>query len=37
MPWIGSRTAIAFDPSFIPKSGKQTHGIGYFWSGTSWY
>lgn len=33
MPWIGNRTAIAFDPSFIPKSGKQTPGIGYFWSG----
>ena len=33
MPWIGSRIAIAFDPSFIPKSGKQTPGIGYFWSG----
>jgi hypothetical protein len=33
MPWIGSRTAVAFDPSFIHKSGKQTSGIGYFWSG----
>ena len=33
MPWIGSRNAIAFDPSFIHKSGKQTPGIGYFWSG----
>ena len=33
MPWIGSRTAVAFDPSFIHKSGKQTPGIGYFWSG----
>ena len=32
-PWIGSRCAIAFDPSFIHKSGKQTPGIGYFWSG----
>lgn len=28
-----SRTAIAIDPSFVPKSGKQTPGIGYFWSG----
>ncbi len=33
MPWIGSRTAVAFDPSFIHKSGKHTPGIGYFWSG----
>jgi len=27
------RRAIAFDPSFIHKSGKHTPGIGYFWSG----
>ncbi len=33
LPWIGSRNAIAFDPSFIHKSGKHTPGIGYFWSG----
>lgn len=25
---------IAFDPSFIPKSGKHTPNIDYFWSGT---
>ena len=25
--------AIAFDPSYISKSGKQTPGLGYFWSG----
>ena len=31
----GKRRAIAFDPSFIHKSGKQTPGIGYFWSGCS--
>ena len=31
--WIGTRNAVAFDPSFIHKSGKQTPGIGYFWSG----
>ena len=24
---------IAFDPSYIPKSGKSTFGTGYFWSG----
>lgn len=26
-------TAIAFDPSYISKSGKKTPGVGYFWSG----
>ncbi len=29
----GKRQVIAFDPSYIPKSGKATLGIGYFWSG----
>lgn len=24
---------IAFDPSYLPKSGKHTAGLGYFWSG----
>lgn len=24
---------IAFDPSYLPKSGKHTDGVGYFWSG----
>jgi hypothetical protein len=24
---------IAFDPSYMPKSGKCTDGVGYFWSG----
>jgi hypothetical protein len=24
---------IAFDPSYVPKSGKRTPGVGYFWSG----
>ena len=33
MPWIGKRNAVAFDPSFLSKSGHQTPGIGYFWSG----
>lgn len=32
-PYMGRCSAIAFDASFIPKSGKQTPGIGYFWSG----
>lgn len=26
---------IAFDPSYIPKSGKHTDHLGYFWSGVS--
>jgi len=29
----GGRYAIAFDPSYISKSGKKTPGLGYFWSG----
>lgn len=29
----GHRYAIAIDPSYIPKSGKKTPGISYFWSG----
>ncbi|WP_321436018.1 transposase [uncultured Bacteroides sp.] len=29
----GTRKAIAVDPSYISKSGKQTPWIGYFWSG----
>ena len=24
---------VAFDPSYIPKSGKQTFGLGRYWSG----
>lgn len=27
------KKVIAFDPSYIPKSGKHTSGAGYFWSG----
>jgi hypothetical protein len=30
-----SQRAIAFDPSFIPKSGKTTPHIGMFWSGVA--
>ena len=26
---------IAFDPSYISKSGKKTHGVGYYWSGVA--
>jgi hypothetical protein len=32
---IVGKTALAFDPSFISKSGKKTPGVGYFWSGCS--
>ena len=24
---------VVFDPSYLPKSGKKTAGVGYFWSG----
>ena len=29
----GIRRAIAFDPSYIPKSGRNTQGVGWYWSG----
>jgi Transposase DDE domain. len=32
-PYIGKRSAVAFDASFIHKSGKHTPCLGYFWSG----
>ncbi len=31
----GDRKAIAIDPSYISKSGKNTPWVGYFWSGTA--
>jgi len=31
--FAGSERIIGFDPSFMPKSGKHTPGVGYFWSG----
>ena len=31
----GARRAIAFDPSYIPKSGRKTDGVGWFWSGSA--
>jgi len=30
---LSTDLAIAFDPSFLPKSGKHTPGLGYFYSG----
>jgi len=29
----GGRYAIAFDPSYLNKSGKKTPGVGWYWSG----
>jgi len=29
---FGSRKAIAFDPSYISRSGKKTPYVGHFWS-----
>ena len=31
--YASDHQAIAFDPSYISKSGKHTPGVGYFWSG----
>lgn len=31
--YASNHLAIAFDPSYISKSGKHTPGVGYFWSG----
>jgi hypothetical protein len=31
----GDEIVIGFDPSFISKSGKHSHGLGYFYSGCS--
>ena len=31
--YLSDDLAIAFDPSFLPKSGKHTPGLGYFYSG----
>ena len=30
---LGSHAILAFDPSYISKSGKHTDGVGKFWSG----
>jgi hypothetical protein len=30
-----SELVIAFDPSFIPKAGKSTYGVGKYWSGVA--
>lgn len=31
--YAGAHRILAFDPSYLPKSGKHTDGVGYFWSG----
>ena len=28
-------SVLAFDPSYVPKSGKHTAGLGYFWNGSA--
>lgn len=33
LPQMSDERIIAFDPSFLPKSGKYTDGVGYYWSG----
>lgn len=30
---LSAHRMIAFDPSYLPKSGKKTDGVGYYWSG----
>jgi hypothetical protein len=32
--YAGKEIIAVFDPSYISKSGKQTYGLGMFWSGT---
>lgn len=33
--YCGERRVLAFDPSYIPKSGRETEGVGWFWSGSA--
>ncbi len=33
MSHLSDKRMLAFDPSYISKSGKHTPGVGYFWSG----
>ena len=33
--YAGKDIVIAIGPSYVPKSGKATQGLGYFWSGTA--
>lgn len=35
MDFNSKRSIAVFDPSFIKKSGKKTHGLGKFWNGSS--
>lgn len=32
---ISPNVIIGIDPSYLSKSGKKTHGVGYFWSGVA--
>ncbi len=33
--YLGRQRIIALDPCYVPKSGKHTDGVGYFYSGTA--
>jgi hypothetical protein len=28
-------SVLAFDPSYVPKSGEHTEGLGHFWNGSA--
>jgi hypothetical protein len=32
---VSDERIIAFDPSYIPKAGKSTYGLGRYWSGVA--
>ena len=31
---VGHESVLAFDPSYVPKSGQHTEGLGHFWNGS---
>lgn len=35
LEYASKHLTIAFDPSYVPKSGKATSGVGYYWSGVA--
>jgi hypothetical protein len=32
---VGHESVLAFDPSYVPKSGQHTEGLGHFWNGSA--
>jgi hypothetical protein len=32
---VDHESVLAFDPSYVPKSGRHTAGLGYFWNGSA--